>query len=97
MDIGFILGLFILLPPLALVPAVVFAYSFVRCRRTIVLITSIAWLAYFAYQQAMQLRILCSGECNIRVDLLLLYPALAVLSAVALFAHWKARRASRNS
>jgi hypothetical protein len=28
----------------------------------------------------MQLRWLCSGECNIRVDLLLIYPALALVS-----------------
>ena len=97
MDIGLILGLFIQLPALALVPAAGFAYGFVRCGRLIVLITSITWLAYFAYEQAMRLRILCSGECNIRVDLLLLYPALAALSAVALYVHWKARRGNRNS
>ena len=28
----------------------------------------------------MKWRVLCSGECNIRVDLLVLYPALAVLA-----------------
>jgi hypothetical protein len=26
----------------------------------------------------MQIRVLCSGECNIRVDLLLIYPILLV-------------------
>lgn len=30
----------------------------------------------------MKFRILCSGECNIRIDLLLLYPALIIISAV---------------
>jgi len=29
------------------------------------------WPAYLPYEYAMKLRILCSGECNIRVDLLL--------------------------
>jgi hypothetical protein len=36
----------------------------------------------------MKLRILCSGECNIRVDLLLFYPlllVLTVLGAIAFF------------
>ena len=28
----------------------------------------------------MQIRVLCSGECNIRVDLLLIYPILLVYS-----------------
>ncbi len=39
---------------------------------------------YVPYEYAMKLRILCSGECNIRVDLLLIYPVLAVSSLVAL-------------
>ena len=32
----------------------------------------------------MAARVLCSGECNIRVDLLLIWPLLAVASATAL-------------
>ena len=74
MDIGVILGMFIGWPFLALVPAAVFAVLYVRCRRTVALVAARAWLAYFPYEQAMKLRILCSGECNIRVDLLLFYP-----------------------
>jgi hypothetical protein len=31
----------------------------------------------------MHRRLLCSGECNIRVDLLLLYPVLWIVSLVA--------------
>lgn len=38
-------------------------------------------------------RLLCSGECNIRVDLLLLYPALLLLSLVAVVVGRRARRA----
>ncbi len=36
----------------------------------------ILWLAYSLYELGMRLRWLCSGECNIRVDLLLIYPVL---------------------
>ncbi len=32
----------------------------------------------------MQIRVLCSGECNIRVDLLLIYPILLVYSIAAI-------------
>jgi hypothetical protein len=32
----------------------------------------------------MRLRWLCTGECNIRVDLLLIYPVLALLSVIGI-------------
>lgn len=97
MDIGVILGVFIGWPFLALVPAAVFAALYFRCRRSIILVAALAWLAYFPYEQAMKLRVLCSGECNIRVDLLLLYPILALLSVLATVAYVKTNRnATRN-
>ena len=34
----------------------------------------------------MKLRILCSGECNIRIDLLALYPVLAAASLAGVVA-----------
>ena len=99
MDIGVILGVFIGWPFLALVPAAVFAVLYVRCRRTVALLAALAWLAYFPYEQAMKLRILCSGECNIRVDLLLFYPLLLLVSVLALVAYskWKRGAGMRRS
>jgi hypothetical protein len=99
MDIGVILGMFIGWPFLALVPAAVFAVLYVRCRRTVALVAALAWLAYFPYEQAMKLRILCSGECNIRVDLLLFYPLLLLVSVLALVAYsrWKRGAGLRRS
>jgi hypothetical protein len=41
------------------------------------------WTAYLVYEYLMRWRILCSGECNIRVDLLLIYPVLGIMSLVA--------------
>jgi len=44
----------------------------------------------------MQIRVLCSGECNIRVDLLLIYPVLLALTLASLvrvtMALWRRRR-----
>ena len=74
-----ILGALIGRPYLALAPAVFFAALYYRRRRSAVLVAALAWLAYFPYEQAMKLRILCSGECNIRIDLLLLYPVLGLI------------------
>ena len=52
-------------------------------------VVALLWLAYGVYEQLMTMRVLCTGECNIRVDLLLLYPLLLVATLVAL---WRALR-----
>lgn len=40
------------------------------------LVLALLWGAYAVYEYLMYARVLCSGECNIRVDLLIIYPAL---------------------
>ena len=37
-------------------------------------VLAFAWLIYSIYELLMYKRVLCTGECNIRVDLLLIYP-----------------------
>ncbi len=81
--LGFLGNLFIPHPWLALVPALVFLALYRWSGRGVVALAAGAWLLYAAYECALYLRWLCSGECNIRVDLLLLYPILLVLSLVA--------------
>jgi hypothetical protein len=39
---------------------------------------------YTVYEHLMKWRVLCTGDCNVRADLLVLYPALAVVSIAAL-------------
>jgi len=77
---------------LALLPAFVFGLLFWRTHRRSTLVAAIAWLAYALYEEAMRRRILCSGECNIRIDLLLLYPVLLVISLVAFVSAVRWRR-----
>ena len=57
-----------------------------RARRPGVGAAAAAWLVYAVYETLVRARVLCSGECNIRVDLLLIYPLLLALSAAALVA-----------
>ena len=80
-------------PPAALLPALLFTGLFFLRRQVSVAIAAGAWFAYTAYESLMYLRVLCSGECNIRIDLLVLYPALFVVSLVALAMFWWRRRA----
>lgn len=49
-----------------------------RRRRGVAIGIGIVWQLYFAYETGMQQRWLCSGECNIRIDLLLIYPVLLI-------------------
>jgi hypothetical protein len=62
-----------------------------RGRPTATLVGSI-WLLYAAYETAMRLRWLCTGECNIRVDLLLIYPFLLAMTVVGIISLLHARR-----
>jgi hypothetical protein len=77
------LGVLIGYPWLALVPAIVFAVIYWRSKLRLTAIASLAWFLYLIYEYGMYLRILCSGECNIRIDLLLIYPVLLILSITA--------------
>ena len=71
-------------PLLALAPAVLFAVLFALSKSRIALTAGLLWLAYFPYEYGMKLRLLCSGECNIRIDLLVLYPVLILVSLAGL-------------
>lgn len=55
-------------PLLALAPAVLFTVLFAMTKSRLVLTAGLLWLAYFPYEYGMKLRILCSGEFNIRID-----------------------------
>jgi hypothetical protein len=44
---------------------------------------AVLWLLYGVYEYGMKFRLLCSGECNIRIDLLVIYPVLLVAAILA--------------
>lgn len=83
MAFGDLLGVFIQWPWLALVPIAAFGALYARSRASSALAAALAWLGYLSYEYAIKLRWLCSGECNIRVDLLVLYPLLLLVSLIA--------------
>jgi formate hydrogenlyase subunit 3/multisubunit Na+/H+ antiporter MnhD subunit len=72
------MAIFIVYPFLAaVIGGLLLALGRRRRRRTAIGV-GIAWLLYFAYETGMQQHWLCSGECNIRIDLLLIYPVLLI-------------------
>ena len=85
MDIFFSsFAIFVAQPALALIPAIVFLILARLRRSQFALVTGFVWIAYALYEAGMYARILCSGECNIRIDLLLIYPILALLTVAAI-------------
>ena len=77
------MGIFIQYPSLAaLIGVFLVGLGRWRGRRT-AMVVGVIWLLYAAYETAMRLRWLCSGECNIRVDLLLIYPLLLAATSSA--------------
>ncbi len=54
-----------------------------RNRRRVAVGAGIAWLLYGLYEFGMKQRWLCSGECNIRIDLLVIYPLLVIALVAA--------------
>jgi hypothetical protein len=59
-------------------------------------VTGGLWLLYAVYEYLMYRRALCSGECNVRVDLLVIYPTLLAVTLAGvgrvLYAQWKRER-----
>ena len=74
------MAIFIAYPWAALVWAAAFAILHTRRGGRTLAVTAGAWLLYGLYEYMMYFRIWCSGDCNIRVDLLLIYPVLILLA-----------------
>ncbi|CAN5890230.1 hypothetical protein BH24GEM1_BH24GEM1_13070 [soil metagenome] len=85
------MSLFIEWPLLGVVPALILLGLYRLFRRRSTLYAAIAWLLYVPYELAMRWRWLCSGECNIRLDLLLVYPMLVLLSLIGILAASRGR------
>lgn len=81
------LALLICLPLLAL-------YAWLKQPR--LLISGVAWLAYFWYEFLISKGAICPEGCNIRVELIVLYPMLLALTVTALVAAGKARWGKRG-
>ena len=78
------MDIFIRAPWLAFaVGAIFFALSWSTWSKLLIA-ASTTWILYGVYEYSMRFRVLCSGECNIRVDLLLIYPILLMLSIIAI-------------
>jgi hypothetical protein len=86
------MAIFIEYPWLAAVVAAILLSQGRRLRRPVATAAGVLWLLYAGYEFGMKQRWLCTGECNIRVDLLLFYPLLLILLISAIVSLARARR-----
>lgn len=85
-------AVFILAPLVGLIPTIIFSVFYFKQKRWPILTAAIFWGVYTVYEFLMHARILCSGECNIRVDLLVIYPLIWVVSIIAIVSIFRGRR-----
>lgn len=79
-----LLAMFIAYPWAALPVGAAFLIVFAYRKRTSALLAGLLWTGYSGYDHLMHTRVLCTGECSIRIDLLLIYPLLVSISAAAI-------------
>jgi hypothetical protein len=89
------MAIFIEYPFLAAVIGVILLGLGRRTRRRTAVGVGVVWLLYALYETGMQRRWLCSGECNIRIDLLVIYPALLIGAVAASVSILRGPRAPR--
>ena len=84
-------------PLLGAIPVSLFLLLYLIKKSRFILKTSLAWALYSIYEYLVQSGIACSGECNIRFDILIFHPILFLLSffAILTFIFGK-KKAKRN-
>lgn len=75
--------------------ALYFAATAFRQPRPGVFIAALAWLLYAVYEYFIANGTLCDANCNIRVDLLLIWPLVAIASFFGIFAPGQWPRAAK--
>jgi hypothetical protein len=91
------LGILTVHPWLALVVAGCLAILWWWSPSKLAVVAAVSWVGYAGYEYLMIARVLCSGECNIRVDLLLIYPLLIMIFIAAVFTSARARIVNRRT
>lgn len=68
--------------------AAVFQILFLKSRKPLLLVTSILWLLPVLYETWVLNN--CTGECNIRVDVLVIFPIEVIVLPLLSFFAWRA-------
>jgi hypothetical protein len=78
-----VLSMLIVFPLGATIVGAFYLRMYLKVKASPSLVTGSLWVIYSIYEFLIYERILCTGECNIRVDFLIIYPMLLVFSLIA--------------
>jgi len=92
MEIFALLAMFIIAPIAATLVGAIYLWMFYKLRIKSSMLTGVLWVLYSIYEYLMYIRVLCTGECNIRIDLLGIYPLLLVASLAATILYYYKKR-----
>ena len=81
------MGIFAGYPWLVIFPIGLFFYIGLAAKARFATATAVLWVIYGMYEWMMHARILCSGDCNVQIDLLVIYPILLLLSLTSLIVY----------
>ena len=91
------LGILIMFPLGAAIIGCFYLRMYYKLRVVSAMVAGFFWLIYSIYEFLIYARIFCSGECNIRVDLLIIYPSLLVVSLLSTGLYYYKKRTLKNS
>lgn len=77
-----LISILIIFPLLGVFISGAFVWFYYSQKLRSALLSAALWFIYSGYEGLMYARVLCTGECNIRVDLLLIYPLLLTFSVL---------------
>jgi len=80
---------------IAAAAALYFTVAALQRPRPAVIVAAIAWLLYAVYEYFVASGVLCDANCNIRVDLLLIWPLVGVASLFGISSPGKWTRAGK--
>lgn len=83
MEMPAYIGVLTVYPFGAFIIGTVFLWMGFKKKTKTALAAGLLWIIYGAYEYLMYARVLCSGECNIRLDLLVIYPFLFLFSIIS--------------
>ena len=89
MEILTAIGMLIIFPFGATIIGVLYIRMFIKLKTKSALVCGVLWVLYSIYEYLMYTRVLCTGECNIRIDLLLIYPLLIASSLAASILYYR--------
>jgi len=95
MEIFTLLAMFMIFPFAATLIGAIYLWMFYKLRTKSSMLAGMLWILYSIYEYLMYIRVLCTGECNIRIDLLGIYPLLLVVSLAATILYYY-KKSKRN-